>query len=64
MLRNCRGTQRQRLLTKFAENDMEKVDRLMELHFKYIEKVEEIDADIEEKVFLYRIYQCSLKNSM
>ncbi|XP_050523187.1 beta-catenin-like protein 1 [Daktulosphaira vitifoliae] len=49
MLRNCRGTQRQRLLTKFAENDMEKVDRLMELHFKYMEKVEEIDVDIEEK---------------
>jgi len=50
MLRNCRGTQRQRLMTKFAENDMEKVDRLMELHFKYMEKVEMIDAEIDEKV--------------
>ncbi|XP_001944048.2 beta-catenin-like protein 1 [Acyrthosiphon pisum] len=49
MLRNCRGTQRQRLMTKFAENDMEKVDRLMELHFKYMEKVEMIDAEIDEK---------------
>jgi len=50
MLRNCRGTQRQRLMTKFVENDMEKVDRLMELHFKYMEKVEMIDAEIDEKV--------------
>ncbi|KAL4132573.1 hypothetical protein QTP88_009697 [Uroleucon formosanum] len=49
MLRNCRGTQRQRLMTKFSENDMEKVDRLMELHFKYMEKVEMIDAAIDEK---------------
>lgn len=50
MLRNCRGTQRQRLMTKFIENDMEKVDRLMELHFKYMEKVEMIDASIDRKV--------------
>lgn len=50
MLHNCRGTQRQRLMTKFAENDMEKVDRLMELHFKYAEKVEIIDAAIDEMV--------------
>lgn len=53
MLRNCRGTQRQRLMTKFSENDMEKVDRLMELHFKYMEKVEAIDATIDEKVKYY-----------
>lgn len=53
MLRNCRGTQRQRLMTKFAENDMEKVDRLMELHFKYMEKVETIDAAIDERVNFY-----------
>lgn len=50
MLHNCRGTQRQRLMTKFAENDMEKVDRLMELHFKYAEKVEIIDTVIDEGV--------------
>lgn len=25
------------------ENDFEKVDRLMELHFKYLEKVEEVE---------------------
>ncbi|XP_026468111.1 beta-catenin-like protein 1 isoform X2 [Ctenocephalides felis] len=49
MLRNCRGSQRQRLLSKFTENDHEKVDRLLELHFKYLDKVEEIDATIEQK---------------
>lgn len=43
MLRNCRGSQRQRLVSKFTENDHEKVDRLMELHFKYLEKVESLD---------------------
>lgn len=45
MLRNCTGPQRQRLLSKFTENDYEKVDRLMELHFKYLEKVEEVEKD-------------------
>ncbi|XP_075235891.1 beta-catenin-like protein 1 [Lycorma delicatula] len=49
MLRNCRGTQRQRLLSKFTENDHEKVDRLLELHFKYLDKVEEVDMRIEHQ---------------
>lgn len=49
MLRNCRGPQRQRLLNKFTENDHEKVDRLMELHFKYLEKVEQVDQLIEDE---------------
>lgn len=49
MLRNCRGTQRSRLLSKFSENDHEKVDRLLELHFKYMEKVDSIDAELERK---------------
>ncbi|KAF5307784.1 hypothetical protein FQR65_LT06655 [Abscondita terminalis] len=48
MLRNCRGSQRQRLVSKFTENDHEKVDRLMELHFKYLEKVETLDAKLED----------------
>ncbi|KAG5875690.1 hypothetical protein JTB14_023969 [Gonioctena quinquepunctata] len=48
MLRNCRGSQRQRLVSKFTENDHEKVDRLLELHFKYLEKVEMIDELIED----------------
>ncbi|GLG92811.1 Beta-catenin-like protein 1 [Gryllus bimaculatus] len=49
MLRNCRGPQRQRLLSKFTENDHEKVDRLLELHFKYLEKVEEVDLVLEQE---------------
>lgn len=48
MLRNCRGSQRQRLISKFTENDHEKVDRLMELHFKYLEKVETLDSTLDE----------------
>jgi len=40
-------------MTKFVENDMEKVDRLMELHFKFMEKVEVIDSAIDEKVKCY-----------
>ncbi|CAN8000383.1 unnamed protein product [Ixodes pacificus] len=49
MLKNCKATQRQRLLNKFTENDHEKVDRLMELHFKYLEKVHAIDNQIERE---------------
>ncbi|EDW15579.1 beta-catenin-like protein 1 [Drosophila mojavensis] len=49
MLRNCKGTQRQRMLTKFTENDHEKVDRLLELHLKYLAKVEAIDKEIDQQ---------------
>lgn len=53
LLRNCHSTQRQRLLSKFTENDHEKVERLMELHFKYLDKVRHCDDIIEkEKVRL------------
>ncbi|XP_035015060.1 beta-catenin-like protein 1 [Hippoglossus stenolepis] len=47
MLRNLKSQQRSRLLTKFTENDCEKVDRLMELHFKYLEAVQQADKRIE-----------------
>ncbi|KAL9698441.1 hypothetical protein quinque_001882 [Culex quinquefasciatus] len=50
MLRNCKGPQRQRLLAKFTENDFEKVERLMELHFKYLEKVEEVDREVDQQI--------------
>lgn len=49
MLRNTKASQKQRLLSKFVENDFEKVDRLMELHLKYLEKVETIDKEIEDQ---------------
>lgn len=48
MLRNCKGPQRQRLLSKFTENEFEKVERLLELHLKYLEKVDAIDDQIDE----------------
>merc|ERR1719412_2655600 len=49
LLKNCRGSQRQRLLAKFTENDHEKVERLMELHFKYLERVELAEDKIERE---------------
>lgn len=49
MLRNTKASQKQRLLSKFVENDFEKVDRLMELHLKYLEKVETIDKEIMDQ---------------
>ncbi|XP_074644363.1 beta-catenin-like protein 1 [Tubulanus polymorphus] len=49
LLKNCQGSQRQRLLSKFTENDHEKVDRLMELHFKYLDKVRVVDQQIEKE---------------
>lgn len=58
MLRNCRGPQRQRLLSKFTENDHEKVDRLLEMHFKYLDKVEEVDMFIENQRKVRLGYLC------
>lgn len=49
MLRNCKGQQRNRLLSKFVENDFEKIDRLLELHFKYLDKVEEVEKQAKVK---------------
>jgi beta-catenin-like protein 1 len=50
MLRNCKGPQRQRLLSKFTENDFEKVDRLVELHLKFLEKVEAVEKEIDSQM--------------
>nr|XP_033819746.1 beta-catenin-like protein 1 isoform X1 [Geotrypetes seraphini] len=47
LLRNLKGQQRTRLLNKFTENDSEKVDRLMELHFKYLDAMQVADKKIE-----------------
>ncbi|ESN93775.1 hypothetical protein HELRODRAFT_186075 [Helobdella robusta] len=49
LVQNSEGSQRQRLLNKFTENDHEKVDRLMELHFKYLQRAEAVEADIEKQ---------------
>merc|ERR1719447_58656 len=55
LLKNVTGVnnaskQRERILVKFTENDHEKVDRLMELHDKYVAKVEATDADLEDEI--------------
>ena len=60
LLKNCKSSHRQRLLGKFVENDYEKVDRALELHFKYLEKVssaqEDIDEDLDEdEAYLKRL---------
>ncbi|KAK7071428.1 Beta-catenin-like protein 1, partial [Halocaridina rubra] len=49
LLRNCRPNQRTRLISKFTENDHEKVDRLLELHFKYLDKVLATNYAVEEQ---------------
>jgi len=49
LVKNCEGIQRQRLINKFTENDHEKIDRLMELHFKYLDRVNKADDKIEQK---------------
>lgn len=49
MLRNTKAAQKQRLLSKFVENDFEKVDRLIELHLKYLEKVEQVEEQLKFK---------------
>ncbi|XP_057370437.1 beta-catenin-like protein 1 [Daphnia carinata] len=64
MLKSCRGSQRSRILLKFTENDHEKTDRLMELHFKYFDKLRVIDAQLqrnetdeedEDEIYLKRL---------
>eukprot|EP00088_Acartia_fossae_P064220 TRINITY_DN78992_c0_g1_i1.p1 TRINITY_DN78992_c0_g1~~TRINITY_DN78992_c0_g1_i1.p1 ORF type:complete len:182 (+),score=52.88 TRINITY_DN78992_c0_g1_i1:191-736(+) len=54
LFKNCTAgnmalKQRERLLAKFTENDHEKVDRLMELHEKYSDKVDLADAKIQKE---------------
>lgn len=47
LLRQCTGAYLQRVLAKFTENEHEKVDRLVELHFQYHERVTKANAKIE-----------------
>ena len=64
MLRNCSGTQRQRLISKFTENDHEKVDRLTELHFKYLNLVRVVDEKIEREKHNLKIYGGEIDDEM
>ncbi|EDV29036.1 Beta-catenin-like protein 1 [Trichoplax sp. H2] len=49
LFRHSSGQSKSRLANKFIENDFEKVDRLMELHFEYMHRVQECDNKIEEE---------------
>lgn len=50
LLRNVQGASpRERLIGKFTENDHEKVDRLMELHFKYRKRIRDTDEEIRRE---------------
>ena len=49
LLRNVQGASRDRLVGKFLESDHEKVDRLMELHFKYLKRVRDMDEVIQRE---------------
>ena len=49
MFQHLRGMSRSRLLNKFVENEFEKVDRLLELHFKYRTRVADGDKELERK---------------
>ncbi len=49
LFKNIKGPHRERIINKFVENDHEKVERLMELHFKYQRRVREADLRIESQ---------------
>jgi len=50
ILQHVTGPSRNRILSKFDENDYEKVERLGELHFKYLGKVNLVDNAIVEEL--------------
>ena len=61
LFKHVQGAQYDRLVNKFVENDFEKVDRLIELHFKYQRRVREsnrqsrhsVVADDEDEIDAY-----------
>lgn len=50
LFKNVQGSHRERLIDKFVEHDHEKVERLMELHFKYQRKVLGADQQMKDYV--------------
>lgn len=46
LMRNLNEKMKDRLVQKFVELDHAKTDRLLELHFKYMDKMDEADEDI------------------
>jgi beta-catenin-like protein 1 len=65
LLKNCSSSNKQRIIQKFVEIDYEKIDRLLELFFKYSEEVErnndpndeddEEDEDLKADNYLKRL---------
>lgn len=54
MLKNCSDDNKKRVVGKFVENDHEKIDRLMELYFKYSEQVDKVKfSDEEDEVYIF-----------
>jgi len=50
ILQHLTGQNRNRVVVKFEENDFEKVERICELHFKYLEKINSVDKAIVEEM--------------
>lgn len=48
ILQHVTGQNRNRVVVKFEENEFEKVERICELHFKYLEKMNRVDKQIME----------------
>ena len=49
LMRNLSGSKRERVVDKFVESDHAKTDRLLEMHFKYADKMDQADADIAKQ---------------
>ncbi|RNA11195.1 beta-catenin 1, partial [Brachionus plicatilis] len=49
LLKNCSDDNKKRVIGKFVENDHEKIDRLLELYFKYSEQVDKVKFSDEEE---------------
>ena len=49
LFRSVQGKGRDRLVSKFGEKDHEKVERLMELHFRYLRRIREVDRKIKSQ---------------
>lgn len=49
LFRHSQGGNRARLIQKFVEDDHVKIDRLMELYFKYQRRVQDADSRIEQE---------------
>ena len=49
LFKNVQGPLRDRIVSKFLENDHEKVDRLIELHFKYKRRVMLVDEEVQQE---------------